>query len=212
MARGPNSPMATAWVGAGVTLGSVRLASSSTFLNSGECCRDGGNSRYCPATGNYALLNYRQVRSVSDTKISIREARASDATAIAALLGELEHPTESRDVAPRLAAVRADHGDVFLAVDEQDQPLGLVSLSRHVAIHAPGPIAYITALVTSSTARRRGVGQLLVAAAKRWALEQGCVRLSVTSAERRADAHAFYPRCGLPYTGRRFSTQIFADD
>ena len=112
------------------------------------------------------------------------------------------------DIPSRLAAVLADHGAVFLAVDEHDHPLGLMSLSRHVAIHAPGPIAYITALVTSSSARRRGVGQLLVAAAKRWAAEQGCVRLSVTSAERRADAHAFYPACGLPYTGRRFSAPI----
>jgi len=50
----------------------------------------------------------------------------------------------------------------------------------------------------SSNSRRRGVGQLLVEAAKRWARDHGCVRLSVTSAERRADAHAFYPACGLP--------------
>jgi len=70
------------------------------------------------------------------------------------------------------------------------------------------PVAYITALVTASAARRRGVGQLLVGSAKRWATEQGCVRLSVTSAERRADAHAFYVACGMPYTGRRFSTQL----
>ena len=143
-----------------------------------------------------------------DPHISIRDARPADAFAMAGLLSELEHPADARDIAPRLAAVLADHGAVLLAVDEHDQPLGLMSLSRHVAIHAPGPIAYITALVTSSTARRRGVGQLLVAAAKRWAAEQGCVRLSVTSAERRAEAHAFYPACGLPYTGRRFSTPI----
>jgi GNAT superfamily N-acetyltransferase len=112
------------------------------------------------------------------------------------------------DVPSRLAAVLDDHGAVLLAVDDADTPLGLISLSRHVSLHAPGPIAYITALVTASSARRRGVGQLLVAAAKQWAEEQGCVRLSVTSAERRADAHHFYPACGLPYTGRRFATDL----
>ena len=103
---------------------------------------------------------------------------------------------------------RADNGAALVAVDDADRPLGVISLSRHVALHAPGPIAYITALVSASAARRRGVGQLLVEAAKMWAAEQGCVRLSVTSAERRADAHAFYPACGLPYTGRRFSMEI----
>ncbi|MEP7067049.1 MAG: GNAT family N-acetyltransferase [Gemmatimonadota bacterium] len=111
----------------------------------------------------------------------------------------------------RLAAVLEDHGAVLLAVDDADAPLGLISLSRHVTLHAPGPVAYITALVTASSARRRGVGQLLVAAARDWAVELGCVRLSVTSAERRTDAHAFYPACGLPYTGRRFSMELTPD-
>jgi GNAT superfamily N-acetyltransferase len=145
---------------------------------------------------------------MSDQPIRLRDATTSDAEAIATLLAELGHPTSSTDVPSRLAAVLSDHGMVLLAVDEADQPLGLISLSRHVTIHAPAPIAYITALVTASVARRRGVGQLLVAAAKEWAAEQGCVRLSVTSAERRADAHAFYPACGLPYTGRRFAIDI----
>jgi GNAT superfamily N-acetyltransferase len=145
---------------------------------------------------------------LTDSSLHLRHAASRDAHAIAALLTELGHPADPKDVPSRLAAVLDDNGAVFLAVDADDQPLGLMSLSRHVTIHAPGPIAYITALVTSSTARRRGVGQLLVDAAKHWAAEHGCVRLSVTSAERRADAHAFYPACGLPYTGRRFATPI----
>lgn len=145
---------------------------------------------------------------MTDPAIRVRHATPRDAHAIATLLTELEHPTNSEDVPSRLAAVFADHGAVFLAVDAGDAPLGLMSLSRHVTLHAPGPIAYITALVAASSARRRGVGQLLVQEAKRWAAENGCVRLSVTSAERRADAHAFYPAAGMPYTGRRFATTI----
>jgi GNAT superfamily N-acetyltransferase len=146
-----------------------------------------------------------------DTTIRVRDAVASDADAIAALLVELGHVVPRTDVPARIAAVVSDHGAVLVAVDEADRPLGLISLSRHVALHASGPIAYITALVTASTARRRGVGQLLVETAKAWARERGCVRLSVTSAERRADAHAFYPACGLPYTGRRFAMEISRD-
>ena len=145
---------------------------------------------------------------MADPTISVRPAAPRDAQAIAALLTELEHPTTAQDVPSRLAAVLADDGAVLLAVDDADVPLGLMSLSRHVTLHAPGPIAYITALVSAHNARRRGVGQLLVHEAKRWAAEHGCVRLSVTSAERRADAHAFYPAAGMPYTGRRFATSI----
>ena len=148
---------------------------------------------------------------MSDSTIRVRDAAASDADAIAALLVELGHVVPRTDIPVRISAVVNDHGAVLVAVDDSDRPLGVISLSRHVALHAPGPIAYITALVTASTARRRGVGQLLVEAAKTWAREQGCVRLSVTSAERRADAHAFYPACGVPYTGRRFSVEMPRD-
>jgi len=146
-----------------------------------------------------------------DSTIRVRDATASDADAIAALLVELGHVVPRTDIPARLSAVVNDHGAVLVAVDDADRPLGVISLSRHVALHAPGPLAYITALVTAGMARRRGVGQLLVETAKTWAREQGCVRLSVTSAERRADAHAFYPACGVPYTGRRFSVDMPRD-
>ena len=143
-----------------------------------------------------------------DDNISLRAAVASDAPAIALLLTELGHPAEGAEIPGRLAAIVAEGGAVVVAIDAGGAVLGMISTARHAVPHWPGPIAYITALVTASAARRRGVGQLLVARAKEWARENGCVRLTVTSAEHRADAHAFYPACGMPYTGRRFSTAI----
>lgn len=141
----------------------------------------------------------------------LREAGPADAEAIARLLGELGHPTPAADVPRRLAAMRAEGGQALLADDRALGPVGLMTLSSHAALHAAGPVAYITALVTTEAVRGRGVGRALVAAAFDWARRRGCVRLSVTSAERRAGAHAFYPRCGLPYTGRRFSAAIEAE-
>ena len=75
-------------------------------------------------------------------------------------------------------------------------------------LHAGGVVAYVTALVTASHARGRGVGRALLASVERWARAAGCTRLTVTSAERRSDAHAFYEACGMPYTGRRFARQL----
>lgn len=145
---------------------------------------------------------------MSDDSVGLRAATASDAPAIASLLGELGYRVERAEIPARLAAVEGEGGAVILAIDTKGEPLGLMSLSRHSTLHAAAPVAYITALVTASAARRRGVGQRLVAAAKEWAARQGCVRLTVTSAEHRADAHAFYPACGMPYTGRRFAAPI----
>ena len=142
---------------------------------------------------------------------TIRPAAPADAPSVARLLGELGYPTDAADVPRRLAAIRAEGNDVFLATDG-DAVLGLVSLVHYATIHASGPTAYIMALVVSSDARGRGVGRVLVDHAKRWATERGCRRLTVTSAEHRADAHQFYPACGMPYTGRRFSVAIEGGD
>ena len=140
----------------------------------------------------------------------IRSATSEDADAMAGLLAELEYPTPAGALPARLRAVEAEGGAVFLAVGPDGAALGLMSVASHSTIHAEAPVAYITALVTSAAARGKGVGRAMVSAAEQWAREKGCVRISVTSAEHRADAHAFYPRCGMPYSGRRFSKTLSA--
>jgi GNAT superfamily N-acetyltransferase len=145
---------------------------------------------------------------MTDDAIILRSASDRDAATIASHLGELGYPTQASDIPARLAAIRAQGGEVFLASDETHAELGLMSLARFPVLHGAAPVAYITALVTSESARRRGVGRRLVEAAKKWAADQGCMRITVTSAEHRADAHAFYPSCGLPYTGRRFAAAV----
>ena len=145
---------------------------------------------------------------MSDDAIHLRPATASDAPVIASLLTELGYRVDRTEMPTRLSAIVEEGGAVFLAVETSGEALGLMSLARHSVLHAAGSVAYITALVTANAARRRGVGQRLVSAAKEWAAQHGCVRLTVTSAEHRADAHAFYPACGMPYTGRRFAAPI----
>ena len=147
---------------------------------------------------------------MTDTRLALRDATPADAVAIATLLNELGYPTSAADVPARLAAVLDEGGAVLLTVDGSDTPLGMISLARLTTLHATGPVAYITALVIGAAARRRGVGRALVVAAKQWAKRHNCARIAVTSAEHRADAHEFYPACGLPYTGRRFSAAIFS--
>jgi len=144
--------------------------------------------------------------------VHVRAATAQDAEAVAALLAELGHPTRAEDVPARLAAVRAEGGLALLAVDDDGRAFGFLSAAHHAVVHAAGPVALITALVVTEAARGRGVGRALVAAAREWARRAGCVRITVTSAEHRADAHAFYPACGMPYTGRRFTATLGASD
>ena len=130
---------------------------------------------------------------------------------MALLLAQLGYPSSADVIPNRLEAIEREGGIAFVASNADDRIFGLASASRHATLHAGAQVAYITALVTADDARGQGVGRSLVAAIEQWARENGCTRLSVTSAEHRADAHQFYPRCGMPYNGRRFSKQLDAE-
>jgi GNAT superfamily N-acetyltransferase len=143
--------------------------------------------------------------------MKVRRATPSDAPTMASLLAQLGYPSSADELPARLEAIEREGGVVFVASGADDRIVGLSSAARHATLHAGAQVAYITALVTSDDARGQGVGRAMVSAIEEWARQCGCTRLSVTSAERRADAHAFYPRCGLPYSGRRFSRQLDAE-
>lgn len=138
----------------------------------------------------------------------IRNATPADAADIARLLGQLGYASSAEAVPARLASLAREGGVVFVAVDADGRVQGVASGSRFTTLHAGDQVAYITALVVDDRTRGQGVGRALVAELERWAIGHGCTRLSVTSAEHRDDAHAFYPRCGFPYTGRRFAKRL----
>lgn len=140
--------------------------------------------------------------------IEIRSATPTDAPAIARLLTELGYPTAPDDIPARLADVEREGGAALVAVIGRGAPIAIATTARYSALHKHGQVCYITAFVTDAEIRGQGVGRRLLAAIEDWALENGCERISVTSAEHRAGAHAFYERCGIPYSGRRFSRDI----
>ena len=60
-----------------------------------------------------------------------------------------------------------------------------------------GSWARIVALVVAEQARDRGVGARLLVSAESFARSRGCLRMEVTSGDRRLDAHGFYRRHGF---------------
>lgn len=137
----------------------------------------------------------------------IRPATAADAEEIGRLLGELGYPTAPADVPARLVAVERGGGAALVA-EKAGELLAVATVARQMTLHRAGAGAYITAFVVDERVRGRGVGRTLLEAVERWARDAGCSRLTVTSHEHRAGAHAFYERSGLPYSGRRFSRSI----
>lgn len=141
-------------------------------------------------------------------EIVVRDAIIEDATVIATLLGELGYPSQPDGVRSRLARLLARDGSRVFVAERSANVLGVLGLHRMPVLTSLSDIAMIIALVVTERARGAGVGRLLVARAEEQARVWQCERIMVTSAERRADAHAFYQHLGYEYTGRRFAKGI----
>jgi GNAT superfamily N-acetyltransferase len=138
----------------------------------------------------------------------LRDATPEDAPALARLLGDLGYPNEAAELPARLVGIQGQGDAVLVAERDDGELVGLVGLHLVRVLHYNRPLGYITSLVTDPRVRRQGVGKLLLKGAEEWARAKGCYRLSLTSAEHRTDAHAFYPASGFPMTGRRFAKDL----
>nr|CTQ92145.1 PhnO protein [Kibdelosporangium sp. MJ126-NF4] len=116
---------------------------------------------------------------------------------MAELMAELGHPGSEVESVRRRLQRWADYPDGTALVSERDGDIvGVIAVLTTPFLERDGNWGRIVALVTTESARGKGVGRELTTAAEEFARDRGCVRMEVTSANRRADAHAFYQRMG----------------
>ena len=137
--------------------------------------------------------------------MSIRGITASDIPSAAALLAELGYPTTEAELGERLKAIAANPDDAVLIAEGEGNILGLVSVHSFEMIHRSGRLGRITSLVVAASARGRGLGTKLLAAAENHLRANGCVKLEVTSGEQRSSAHDFYATNGYKEERVRFT-------
>ena len=142
------------------------------------------------------------------SRITVRDAIIEDAAVIAPLLGELGYPSQPDGVRARLARLLVRDGSRVFVAEREATVLGVLGLDRIPVLTSLSDVAMIIALVVTERARGAGVGRLLLARAEDEARAWQCGRIMVTSAERRAEAHAFYEHMGYEHTGRRFAKVI----
>lgn len=139
--------------------------------------------------------------------LTIRDARAADAEAIADLLGQLGYPAAPGAVGSRLERL-VIVGDRVLVAEVAERVVGLAHLHVSPTIEHERPAAKLGALVVDESHRGEGIGRALAEAMEAEARARGCGIFFVTTAERRDDAHAFYERLGLERTGRRYGRTL----
>jgi ribosomal protein S18 acetylase RimI-like enzyme len=141
-------------------------------------------------------------------EVDVRDARPEDAPTVANLLDDLGYPASAPDARGRLRRLADDPASRILVAVDSGNVVGLAALHVMRLLERDAPAAHVTALVVAAEARRRRIGTALVAALEQEAKERGCDRLVLGSAERRADAHAFYAGLGYEETGRRFAKAL----
>jgi len=130
--------------------------------------------------------------------ITIRQARPTDAAAIAGLLEQLSpnYRSTPEDVTARLETLASDPRHAVLVAGNHDNAVvGWVDVAVYdslIGLHE----AIVYALVVQQGARGGGVGRQLMNAAEQWARERSCMALRLRSNVVRQDAHAFYERLG----------------
>ena len=127
----------------------------------------------------------------------IRTAILGDAPTVGLLTSELGYPDDRADSADRLGRVLASPGHtVLVAETAQLTVIGWVHVFSAVRVESDA-FAELGGLVVAKNWRAKGVGARLVAAADRWALDNGNHKLRIRSRTERSEAHGFFERLGF---------------
>jgi GNAT superfamily N-acetyltransferase len=144
--------------------------------------------------------------------VTIRDATASDAEAIAHLLAELGYPTSAEAAVAAVARfARSRASRLQVAEASPEGVVGLVATHIVPRLDDDALSCRITDIVVCSAHRRSGVGSILMRAAEREARKAGAPRLDLSSGEWRADAHAFYTSQGFETRARTFTGRLAAN-
>ncbi len=128
--------------------------------------------------------------------ISVRPAELSDAPSIGDInRSALGYEFSLEDTVVQVARIiKAPNLALLVAVDGPDV-LGYIQLSDYENTYYP-PLKNLVTLAVSPRHRRRGVGQLLLAAGEEWARSDGARGVRLVTGHNRVDARKFYAANG----------------
>jgi ribosomal protein S18 acetylase RimI-like enzyme len=145
-------------------------------------------------------------------KCKIRDAKSSDAAALAALMCELDYETTSAEMRRRLKSILADANYRTFVAELDGQVCGMIGTLACPSYEHNDPSGRILALVISANARRRGIGRALIAAAEEDFARRRIRRVAVNTRLTRKAAQKFYESLGYKRNGWRFVKQLAIGD
>ena len=142
--------------------------------------------------------------------LTIRNAKLTDAAALAQLMCELGYETTKSEMQMRMERIAADERfRTFVAVHD-GKVCGMIGTVTSLSYEHNDSGGRILALATLSAMRRRGIGRALIATAEKDFAQRGVSRLALNTSLVREDAHKFYDSLGYERNGWRFVKQLTA--
>jgi len=142
----------------------------------------------------------------------IRDAKLTDAPALAALMCELGYKTTPAEMRRRLKSILDDVNYRTLVAEVDGKVCGMIGTLAYASYEHNDPSGRILALVTLANARRRGIGRALIASAEKAFAQKAVTRVSLDTRLTRKDAHQFYESLGYERNGWRFVKQLSVSD
>lgn len=142
--------------------------------------------------------------------IYFRIADESDTPAVsnllAALFEEVEHTPDADEIAGIFAEIDADdHHSTLLALDKDDDVVGIMTVVECLSISAGGKYGVINELYVTPEYRSEGVGKMLLDEVKELAENRGWKRLELTTpGDEFSKTLHFYEREGFYKIGPRY--------
>ncbi len=140
--------------------------------------------------------------------VLVRPARAEDGVGLSHLLNVLGYPCPAEEAAQRVLDMRDDPNQTALVAEQGGQLSGLICCDLSYYLPLGALTCRITALSVAEHAQRRGIGRRLLKDAESLARSAGAVRIELTSAPHREQAHAFYRACGYGEGAVRFVKRL----
>lgn len=129
------------------------------------------------------------------SRVNIRLGKMADVEALKILCTQLGYSVELSDLAQRLTILLQSETDQIYVAVMDDQVVGWVHALQVNYLEA-GPFVEIGGLVVDQKCRGEGIGRKLMAAAEKWATQQGISLIRLRSNAIRLEAHQFYHQLG----------------
>ncbi|MDZ4811229.1 MAG: GNAT family N-acetyltransferase [Pseudomonadota bacterium] len=138
------------------------------------------------------------------TSWRMRDAKLHDAIAVQRLLESLGYPCDEADAERRIRRVNASPRQSLIVAEQKEQVIGMISLDFMFYLPLGRETCRITALVVDENFRKQQVGRDLLRFAEGIARREGAIRIELTTAAQRTDAHRFYAASGYSQSSLRF--------